>query len=81
MDILDRIANALVGSRGKTYCDACLASNLMLDRGQQVQQVTAALADSASFQRRFGICSACGRQRIVIGSHLAASGIADHHTE
>jgi len=69
MDVLDRVANALVGSRGKTFCDACLASGLILDRHQQVQQVTAALADSASFQRGFGKCSACGCERIVIGTH------------
>lgn len=69
MDSLDRVANALVGSRGKAYCDACLASNLMLERWQQVREVTTALAGSASFRRRFGICAACGRERIVIGSH------------
>ena len=80
MDILDRVANALVGSRGKSYCDACLASNLLLDPRQQVQQVTAALADSATFQRRVGKCSICSCERIVIGSHFAPPRVA-HHPE
>jgi hypothetical protein len=69
MDATDRVANLLLGSRGNTYCDGCIASNLALDRRQQVPQVTNALADSASFQRSFSTCSVCGRERIVIGSN------------
>jgi hypothetical protein len=69
MDATDRVANLLLGSRGNTYCDACIASNLTLDRRKQVPQVTNALADSASFHRSFSTCSVCGRERIVIGSN------------
>ena len=47
MDAIDRVANVLLGSRGNTYCDACLASNLTLDSRQEGQQVISALADSA----------------------------------
>jgi hypothetical protein len=68
MDAVERVANLLFGSRGNTYCNACLAASLSLDRGQEVSRVINALADSASFERVFGTCSACGRERIVIGS-------------
>ena len=69
MDAIDRVANVLLGSRGNTYCDACLASNLTLDGRQEGQQVISALADSASFHRSFSTCSICGRERIVISSN------------
>ena len=28
MDVMDRVAKVLLGSRGNTYCSACLATNL-----------------------------------------------------
>jgi len=68
MDAVDRVANVLLGSRGNAYCNGCLAAGLSLDRGQAVSRITSALADSASFERAFGTCSACGRERIVISS-------------
>jgi len=69
MDAIERVANVLLASRGNTYCDSCLASNLTLQTRQEVQQVITALASSASFQRSFSSCSICGRERIVIGSN------------
>ncbi len=69
MDAIERVANVLLGSRGNSYCDACLASNLTLQSRQEAQQVITALAGSASFQRSFSSCSICGRERIVIGSN------------
>jgi hypothetical protein len=32
MDVTDRVANVLLGTRGNTYCDACLAMNLAVAR-------------------------------------------------
>ena len=69
MDAIERVANVLIGSRGNSYCDACLASNLTLQSRQEAQQVITALAGSASFERSFSISSICGRERIVIGSN------------
>jgi hypothetical protein len=63
---MDRVANVLLGNRGNTYCDSCLAESLTFEGGQDVRQVTSALADCASFQRIFGACSLCGRDRLVI---------------
>ena len=68
MDAVERLANILIGSRGNAYCNACLAASLSRDRGQEVSRVTSVLADSALFERAFGNCSVCGRERIVIGS-------------
>jgi hypothetical protein len=68
MDAMDRVANVLLGNRGNTYCDSCLAESLAFEERPDVRQVTSALADSASFQRRFGTCSMCGRDRLVIVS-------------
>ena len=69
MDAMDRVANVLLGNRGNNYCDSCLAESLAFEGRYEVQQVTSALADSASFQRIFGTCSMCGRDRLVIASN------------
>jgi len=69
MDVMDRVANVLLGGRGNTYCSACLATNLSIASQYEVQQVVTALADSASFQRSVSRCSLCGRERIVISSN------------
>lgn len=69
MDAMDRVANVLLGNRGNTYCDSCLAESLAFEGRHDVRQVTSALADCASFQRIFGTCSMCGRDRLVIVSN------------
>ena len=66
---MDRVANVLLGSRGSTYCNACLAANLAVTSEHEVQQVVTALSDSAAFQRSVSRCSLCGRERIVISSN------------
>ena len=72
MEAMDRVANVLLGNRGNTYRDACLAESLAFEGRHEVQQVTSALADSSLFQRRFGTCSMCGRDRLVIVSNGTA---------
>jgi hypothetical protein len=69
MDVTDRVANLLIGSRGDTYCDDCIASNLALNRRNQVPQVSSVLAGFSSFRRGFSRCSVCGREAIVIRSN------------
>ena len=71
MDAMDQVANALFGSRGNNYCDACLAESLAFNGRRDVQRVTSVLADSASFQRIFGTCSICRNERLVITTALA----------
>jgi hypothetical protein len=68
VDAMDRVANVLLGNRGITYCDSCLAESLTFEGSDNVRQVTSALADSSLFQRRFGTCSMCRRDRLVIVS-------------
>ena len=72
MDAMDRVPNVLLGNRRNTYCDSCLAESLTLEGPDNVRQVTSALADSSLFQRRFGICSMCRRDRLVIVSNCTA---------
>ena len=69
MDVIDRVANVLLGSRGNTYCNPCLATNLAVASEHELQQAVTALSDSASFQRGVSRCSLCGRERIVISSN------------
>ncbi len=69
MDSSDRVANLLIGSRGDTYCDDCIAKNLAIDGRQQVQRITSALADLSSFHWEFSRCSVCGRETKVIRSN------------
>jgi hypothetical protein len=71
MDVMDRVANVLLGNRGNTYCNACLATNLALASEHEVQQVVTALSDSASFQRSVSRYSLCGREGFVISSNIS----------
>jgi hypothetical protein len=71
MDAIDQVANVLLGSRGNTYCNSCLAESLAFERRHDIQRIMSALADSASFQRVFGTCSICGSERLVISTALA----------
>ena len=71
MDVMDRVANVLLGNRGNTYCNACLATNLALASEHEVQQVVTALSDSASFQRSVSRCSLCGREGFVSSSNIS----------
>jgi hypothetical protein len=69
MNSTDRVANLLIGSRGDTYCDDCIAASLTIDGRQQVRQITSSLAGSSSFRWEFSRCSVCGRETTVIRSN------------
>ena len=69
MNSTDRVANLLIGSRGDTYCDDCIAASLTIDGRQQVRRITSSLAGSSSFRWEFGRCSVCGRETTVIRSN------------
>jgi hypothetical protein len=43
MDAMDRVANVLLGNRGNTYCDSCLAESLTFEGPDNVRQVTVRL--------------------------------------
>jgi ribosomal protein S14 len=77
MDVMDRVANVLLGSRGNTYCSSCLAASLAVATEHEVQRVVTALSDSASFSGTSNRCSLCGRDRIVICSNRSASSRLD----
>lgn len=50
---------------GGAYCDGCIAKELKLSR-RRANQMTNALSQTANFCREQGICSLCGRERMVI---------------
>jgi hypothetical protein len=50
----------------EVYCDDCIATILGLSRRQQAHRVTSALATTPSFRRWKGVCSVCGKDKMVI---------------
>lgn len=64
--LLERVANLLLGSRGKAYCEDCLASVLNCDDRDQTRRAMISLSDLSSFRRAFGRCAECDHDRLVI---------------
>jgi len=55
MNVTDRVANLLIGSRGNTYCDDCISFNLALDEPETGSAGYPVLLPTS---RRFGGVSA-----------------------
>jgi hypothetical protein len=51
---------------GRPHCDDCLVNELKLTRRQQANRATNALAATRNFIRDKGVCSLCGRRKMVI---------------
>jgi len=64
MDAIERVANVLIGSRGNSYCDACLASNLTLQIGKRLSRSSPRLP----VPRRFSGALVAVRSEAVSGS-------------
>ncbi len=65
MTVTERISLWLRQVRG-AYCDDCLAKELKLPRRQHANRATNTLAGTRNFIRDKGICSLCGRRKMVI---------------
>jgi hypothetical protein len=58
--------SAFLGRRpGRAYCDTCIQERLGLKWRQQVQLVTATLAVTDSYVRKFARCCNCSSERQV----------------
>ena len=49
MDVMDRVANVLLGSRGNTDATPTLGTNLAVASEHELQQAVTAISDTASF--------------------------------
>lgn len=73
MIVQDKIADYLMRSVGKSYCDDCLSSTLDIPP-QAVQQETSTLAEEGWLKRSDGQCACCGLTKLV--SKRRISGFA-----
>jgi hypothetical protein len=65
MTVAERVAGLLIACRGERLCDGDIQSRLGLARPQQAQQAASGLGASSAFRRAPGICSGCGRPKVV----------------
>jgi hypothetical protein len=63
-----RIKDFLVQHQGRMHCDTCIQEQLGLRWRNQVQIITATLAQTGSFGRDVGECCTCRKVRQVSGS-------------
>ena len=73
MKVPERVAQFLKDKQPARYCDDCLADQLELERRQQAQQATAALAAGSGFLREKGRCSLCGKTAKLVSAAEADS--------
>lgn len=57
--VAENVADFLIRSRPKAYCDDCLAKALGKNR-RQIQAVTVSLGATNGFSRAYGLCSERG---------------------
>jgi len=63
--LLPRIMELLESVRGDRYCSASL-SNLFQAPKSTVHETIIALDGRLRFARRYGLCTSCGKTRIVV---------------
>jgi len=66
MSITDRVSEWLQRQQGKSFCDACIATQLGLQGRRAVWRASKFLAARNGFQRGKGPCPVCHKNRIVI---------------
>ena len=66
MEKTDLAANLLFGSKGRCFCDSCMAEAVELTDRHQAQEIRTALAESGLFSQDFDCCALCGRETVVI---------------
>ncbi len=65
MTITGQIRHYLEFDPGNPYCDECLKDELGLERRQQAECATSAIASTGHFKRDKGICFKCGKEKKV----------------
>ncbi len=66
MSTLDRVNAFLTAQRLSRFCDNCIAESLEVIGRPEVQAAASALATTDSFHRALGVCSMCGKEKMVI---------------
>jgi hypothetical protein len=66
MTVLDDVKDFIAKSKPKAICDDCVASRLQLSVRQHANHKTRELALLPAFDRRKGVCSFCGGDKMVI---------------
>ncbi len=68
----DRVSAFLTVQRPSRFCDDCIAESLKLIRKHdvkpKVQDASSVLGTTESFHRVLGVCSMCGKEKMVIQS-------------
>ena len=67
----ERVAAFLKAHRKEPYCGGCLGKLLGLGAGANrytARNATSALAQTSEFDRHDGLCSHCGKSRLVIAA-------------
>ncbi len=62
----DRVNAFLTVRRPNRFCDDCIAESLEFERRQDAQKATSTLETMGSFHRALGVCSMCGKEKLVI---------------
>ena len=74
-----QILEALSSAQGP-LCDDCVTAVMGWNSGQRAHGVCSAMAESGTIVRAPGVCSRCGRRRIVNGVPLTPAGAAARPT-
>ena len=66
VSILERVNAFLTAQRPSRFCDDCIVESLEFIRRKEVQEAASALGTTDSFHRALGVCSMCGKEKMVI---------------
>ncbi len=66
MTIQERVNAFLTVRRPSRFCDDCITESLELSPRQTTQKATSALGTTDNFHRGQGVCSVCGKEKMVI---------------
>jgi hypothetical protein len=65
MSLRDRVIELLASQPDRQMCVSCIAGALG-SLPKSAHEATLKLEASTAFQRRFGVCSVCGKTRLVV---------------
>ncbi len=66
MSMSERVSAFLTVRRPNRFCDDCIAESLEFSGRENYQMATSALGTTDSFHRGQGVCSMCGKEKMVI---------------
>ncbi len=66
MTTQERVSAFLTVRHPSRFCDDCMTERLELSPRQTAQKATNALGTTDNFHRGQGVCSVCGKEKMVI---------------